>query len=148
MPDAIEDVFFFAGVAIVRVRRDRIVAAGQFLRDDPACNLKYLSNLSGSHYPDREEPFEIVYNLYSITRNHRIELKVRTTEAISVPTVSTVWCTANWHEREAFDMYGIRFEGHPDLTRILLPDDWEGYPLRKDYPLEGKEGDHKLYRRE
>jgi NADH-quinone oxidoreductase subunit C len=148
LPAAIEEVTFFAGVPIVRVRRGDISKVGRFLRDDPASDMKYLSNLCGAHYPGRSEPFEVVYHLYSITKNHRMELKVRSAEGEPVPTVEGVWRTANWHEREAFDMYGIPFEGHPDLTRILLPDDWEGHPLRKDYPLEGKPGDHKSYRRE
>ena len=148
MPEAIEEVVFFAGVPIVRIKKRMIAEVGSFLRDDAACEMKYLSNLCGAHYPGRDEPFEVVYHLYSITKEHRLSLKVRTTEEESVPSVAGVWRTANWHEREAYDMYGIIFEGHPDLTRILLPDDWVGHPLRKDYPLEGKPGDHKLYRRE
>ena len=148
IPDAIEETSFYAGVPIVRVSRDSVVRVCHLLKEDPECDMKYLSNLCGAHYPDRPEPFEVVYHLYSITRGHRIALKVRTTEAQPVPTVTVVWRTANWHEREAYDMYGIRFDGHPDLTRILLPDDWEGHPLRKEYPLEGKPGDHKMYRRE
>ena len=87
------------------------------------------------HYPDRREaPFEIVYNLFSIETNERIRLKVRTDA--SVETVTGVWPAANWLEREVFDLFGVRFNNHPDLRRLLLPPDWEGYPLRKDYPLE------------
>src|SRR5438876_994869 len=119
---------------------DSVSRTGRPAQPD-ACEMKYLSNLCGAHYPDRDEPFEVVYHLYSITKEHRLSLKVRTTEEESVPSVAGVWRTANWHEREAYDMYGIIFEGHPDLTRILLPDDWVGHPLRKDYPLEGKPGD-------
>jgi NADH-quinone oxidoreductase subunit C len=87
------------------------------------------------HYPDRwDAPFEMVYNLFSISTNERVRLKVRTTE--TVESVTGVWPAANWLEREVFDLFGIRFANHPDLRRLLLPPDWEGYPLRKDYPLE------------
>jgi len=102
--------------------------------------------MHGMHHPDRPKPFEVIYNLFSVRKGHWITLHVQAADAEEVPTVTAVWKTADWHEREAWDMFGIRFRGHPDMTRILLPDDWEGHPLRKDYPLEGKEGDHKLYR--
>ena len=148
MPGAIEEVTYFAGVPIVRVQTAEIERVCRFLKDDPDSDMKYLSSLCGAHYPDRPAPFDVVYHLYSITKNHRLELKARTDDATPVPSVTGVWRTANWHEREAFDMYGIRFEGHPDLKRVLLPDDWVGHPLRKDYPLEGNPGDHKVYRRE
>ncbi|MGH7371900.1 MAG: NADH-quinone oxidoreductase subunit C, partial [Candidatus Methylomirabilales bacterium] len=83
----------------------------------------------------REPRFEVVYNLYSISRADRIRVKVRVLDGTEVPSVTGVWPTANWHEREVFDMFGIRFAGHPDLRRILMPEDWEGHPLRKDYPV-------------
>ena len=102
--------------------------------------------LHATHHPDRPKPLEIVYNLYSIVRAHWLELKVEVEESQEVPSVSGVWKTAVWHEREAFDLVGVRFSGHPDLRRILLPDTWTGHPLRKEYPLEGKEGDHASYR--
>jgi NADH-quinone oxidoreductase subunit C len=88
------------------------------------------------HYPDRDAPFEIVYNLYSIKANERVRLKVAIGEDEDVETVTGVWPAANWMEREVFDLFGVRFRNHPDLRRILLPPDWEGHPLRKDYPLE------------
>ncbi len=144
---AILETGSFAGVPIVRVATAEIARVCGFLKNDAATQMDYLSDLCGAHYPDRDEPFEIVYQMMSMTHRHRIRLKVRTSEGGAVPTVTGVWRTANWHEREAFDMYGVRFKGHPDLTRILLPDDWNGHPLRKDYPLEGRPGDHKLYRR-
>jgi NADH-quinone oxidoreductase subunit C len=85
-----------------------------------------------------EPRFELNYHLVSITRRERVRLKVRMEGASPVvETVSNVWPTANWHEREIFDLFGVRFEGHPDLRRILMPEDWEGHPLRKDYPVEG-----------
>jgi NADH-quinone oxidoreductase subunit C len=118
----------------------------RFLKEDPEADCKYLSNLHGTHNPDRPKPLEVTYNIFSISKAQWIMLKVEVAENEEVPTVTTVWRTANWHEREAFDLVGIRFSGHPDMTRILLPDDWVGHPLRKEYPLEGKEGDHKYYR--
>ncbi len=95
-----------------------------------------MSDLTCVHYPTRKEaPFDVVYNLYSIPKNERVRLKVQTTEE-GVDSVTGVWPAANWLEREVFDLFGVHFKGHPDLRRLLLPPDWQGYPLRKDYPLE------------
>jgi len=146
-PEIAATATFFSGVPIVTVPAGSIVEVCRYLKDDKESRCTYLSNLHGTHYPDKKDkPFEVVYNLYSIDRAQWIELKIELAEGESVPTVTTVWKTANWHEREAFDMLGIDFAGHPDLTRILLPDDWKGHPLRKEYPLEGNPGDHKYYR--
>ena len=145
-PEVAAKATFFSGVPIVPVPVEQIVEVCRFLKDDPEADGKYLSNLHGTHNPERPKPLEVVYNILSISRRQWIMLRVEVAENEEVPTVTTVWRTANWHEREAFDLVGIRFAGHPDLTRILLPDDWVGHPLRKEYPLEGKEGDHKYYR--
>lgn len=134
-PGATLEASEFIGQLSVRVTAAQIVAVCRFLRDDGEFN--YLSDLTCVHYPlGPNPPFEIVYNLYSITRNERIRLKVGLAEGAAVDTVTGVWPTANWMEREVFDLFGVHFSGHPDLRRILLPPDWEGYPLRKDYPLE------------
>ena len=118
------------------VGAEAIVEVCVFLRDDPEFDFAMLSWLGGMDYLPREPRFEVVYSLLSLSRNARLHLKVQLPgENPSVPTVSSVWPTANWHEREAFDFYGIDFTGHPDLTRILLPEDWVGWPLRKDSPL-------------
>jgi NADH-quinone oxidoreductase subunit C len=115
---------------------DRIVEVCAFLRDDPELAFGMLSWLGGVDYLPRDPRFEVVYHLLSITHNARVTLKVQVAdEQPRVPTVVGVWPTANWHEREAYDFYGIAFVGHPDLTRILLPDEWVGWPLRKDSPL-------------
>lgn len=127
----------FVGQISVRIRPDSIVAVCEFLKDDDEARFNYLSDLTCVHYPMRAEtPLEIVYNLYSISRNERVRLKVSLAEGVPVDTVTGVWPTANWMEREVFDLFGVGFRNHPDLRRILLPPDWEGYPLRKDYPLE------------
>ena len=127
----------FVGQVSVRVRADNVVGVCEFLRDDPESRFNYLSDLICVHYPMRADaPFEVVYNLYSISRNERIRLKVSIAEGAAVDSVTGVWPTANWMEREVFDLFGVSFNNHPDLRRILLPADWEGYPLRKDYPLE------------
>ena len=114
------------------VSADTILEACLVLRDEAHFLFDYMVNLSGV---DQKDSFAVVYHLYSIKLNHRVVLKVILTdrENPTVPSVERVWKTANWHERETFDMFGINFEGHPNLIRILSPYDWEGFPLRKDY---------------
>src|SRR5437588_8908372 len=95
----------------------------------------YLVDVTALHYPQRERPFEVIWILYSFNRNERIRVKTELAEGQPAPSVVSLWATSNWLERECFDMFGIRFEGHPDMRRILLPDDWKGHPLRKDYGI-------------
>ena len=119
--------------------RGVIEPACRFLRDDRDLVFDFLSDLTAVDRLRLDEPgprFEVVYHLYSISRRNRLRLKVRAEDGQAVPTVSTVWEGAIWFEREVFDLLGIPFAGHPDLRRIVLPDDWEGHPLRKDYPVE------------
>lgn len=135
--EAIGDASEFIGQLSIRVQRERIVEVCEFLKNDENAPFNYLSDLTCVHYPDRgDAPFEVVYNLFSIPANERVRLKVSTTEETSVDSVTGVWPAANWLEREVFDLFGIRFANHPDLRRLLLPPDWEGHPLRKDFPLE------------
>src|SRR6266480_2080127 len=127
----------FIGQVSIRIEPSRIVEVCSFLRDDGETKFNYLSDLTCVHYPmDPERPLEVVYNLYSISRNERVRLKVSIAEGASVDSVTGVWPSANWMEREVYDLFGVNFLNHPDLRRILLPPDWEGHPLRKDYPLE------------
>jgi len=127
----------FIGQLSVRIERTRIVEVCDFLRRDSQSSFNFLSDLTCVHFPDRAEaPFDVVYNLYSIKANERVRLKAATDEVHGVESVSSVWPTANWMEREVFDLFGVPFSNHPDLRRILLPPDWEGHPLRKEYPLE------------
>jgi NADH-quinone oxidoreductase subunit C len=113
----------------------RMMAIASFLRDDPAMQFDSLMCLSGVDY-NKEGQLGVVYHLFSMVHRHKIVLKAFCTkENPHVESVALVWGTANWHEREAFDLYGIIFDGHPDLRRILLPYDWEGHPLRKDYKV-------------
>jgi NADH-quinone oxidoreductase subunit C len=111
----------------------------RFLRDDPDLAFDFLSDVTAVdrlNLPESSPRFEVVYHVYSLHHGRRLRLKVRVDEGQAVPTVTGVWPTANWHEREVYDLFGVSFEGHPDLRRILMPDDWEGHPLRKDYPAE------------
>ena len=120
----------------VRIDPTRIVEVCDYLKRDEGTPFNYLSDLTCVHVPDREEsPFEIVYNLYSISANERVRLNVATSED-GVESVTSVWPAANWMEREVYDLFGVRFKNHPDLRRLLLPPDWEGHPLRKDVSLE------------
>jgi len=133
--EAIGEAVEFIGQLSVTVDGERIVEICDSLKRDREQSFNYLSDLTCVHYPDRREaPFEVVYNLFSIEENERVRLKVRTADAVD--SVTGVWPAANWLEREVFDLFGIRFTNHPDLRRLLLPPDWEGYPLRKDFPLE------------
>jgi NADH-quinone oxidoreductase subunit C len=135
--EAVREAVEFIGQLSVRITPNRIVEVCEFLRDDAELRFDYLSDLTCVHYPlSPEGPLEIVYNLYSIPHNERVRLKVSLAEGESVDSVTGVWPTANWMEREVYDLFGVSFNHHPDLRRILLPLDWEGHPLRKDYPLE------------
>jgi NADH-quinone oxidoreductase subunit C len=125
------------GELMMTVKRDAIVRVLTFLRDDPKCLFKQLSELCGADYPDREERFDVVYNLLSLKHNQRIRVKLRASEDTPVPTVTGVFRGAGWPEREAWDLFGIYFSDHPDLRRILTDYGFEGHPLRKDFPLTG-----------
>jgi len=134
----------FADVVVARdevtavIERDALLDELAWCRDEPGVELGFLSSLSATHWPDAEPAFWIDYELRSITRMHRLRIKVGlAAEDPHVPSVTGMFPTANWHERETFDFFGIVFDGHPELTRILLPDDWVGHPLRKDEPLGG-----------
>ncbi|WP_435417491.1 NADH-quinone oxidoreductase subunit C [Parerythrobacter aurantius] len=123
------------GEIVVTVARDRIEDALRELRDNHA--YQQLVEIAGVDYPDRAERFEVVYMLLSLTKNHRVMVKVSASEATPVPTVTTLWPNAGWLEREVFDMYGVLFAGNPDLRRILTDYGFEGHPFRKDFPLTG-----------
>ncbi len=114
-----------------------IIRVLTFLRDDPDFEFKVLIDVCGVDWPSREKRFDVVYHLLSLTKNRRIRVKVETDEATPVPTSISVYPSAGWFEREAFDMYGVVFDGHPDLRRILTDYGFSGHPLRKDFPLTG-----------
>jgi NADH-quinone oxidoreductase subunit C len=134
---AVLEAFEFLGQLSIRIERSQIANVCDFLRRDSATPFNYLSDVTCVHYPERTAaPFEVVYNLYSIPANERVRLKVATVAAEGVESVCGVWPAANWMEREVYDLFGVQFLHHPDLRRILLPPDWEGHPLRKDYALE------------
>ena len=122
---------------MVRARRDLIVKVLTFLRDDVNCRFQQLMDLCGVDYPEREKRFEVVYNLLSLTHNMRVRVKVETDEETPVPSVSGVFSSATWWEREAWDLFGIYFSEHPDLRRIMTDYGFDGHPLRKDFPLTG-----------
>ena len=141
-PQSIVAVGFYAGEVTVALDKESLLPVCRFLKEDPALRLDYLSNLCGADYPDREKRFEVIYHLFSTSKRIRINLKIQLADQEPAPSVVSVWRTANWHEREAFDLFGIPFEGHPDLRRILLADEWQGHPLRKEYPTRGYDRDH------
>ncbi len=130
----------FRGDLSVTIRKEALLPLGRFLKDDPELQFDYIVHVSSVDYPTQQERFEVVYEVYSIRRRQRIRIKVRVTEADgAVDSLCSVWPGANFMEREVYDMMGIRFHGHPDLRRILMPDEYdEGFPLRKDFPLQGK----------
>lgn len=145
-PEEIVDVSEFRGQVSVSIKKDRIIDICRYLHDDPELHFDFLSDLCGVDYLNRKPRFEVVYNLYSLSYRHRVLLKAGLPEEdTNINSVTAVWNGADWHEREAYDMYGINFKGHPDLRRILLPEDWEGYPQRKDYPLKGPAKEYKGY---
>lgn len=140
-PDWITSTNEVFGETTVIVGREHIVAICLHLKTAPETRFDFLADICGADRGVEEEPrFEVNYHLFSTSKHHRLRLKVVLNEDDPhVPTVTGVWRTANWHERETFDLLGIIFDGHPDLRRILLPDDWQGHALRKDFPLRGYE---------
>ena len=126
--------YSFIGQNQIEIKKDRIVEVMTFLRDNTIMPLNYLADETAVHWP-KEEQFELVYNLYSFDKNEHLRVKARIKEWEEVESLVGVWSTADWLEREIYDMFGIRFSNHPDLRRILLPEDWVGHPLRKDYNI-------------
>src|SRR6266446_134111 len=126
--------YSFIGQNQIEVKKDRIAEIMTFLRDNTIVPFNYLVDETAVHWP-KDEQFEIVYILYSFTKNEHVRVKTRIKEWEEIESVAQVWTTADWLEREVYDMFGVRYANHPNLTRILLPEDWVGHPLRKDYDI-------------
>ncbi|MGN6582249.1 MAG: NADH-quinone oxidoreductase subunit C [Rhizobiaceae bacterium] len=135
--NGIDEIVLAYGELTVRVPKNMIVETVTLLRDDPEYQFVSIIDISGADYPYREERFDVVYHLLSPKKNLRIRVKVTTDENEPIPSVTGVYPGALWYEREAYDLYGVLFTGHPDLRRILTDYGFEGYPLRKDFPLTG-----------
>ncbi|WP_068920775.1 NADH-quinone oxidoreductase subunit C [Planobispora rosea] len=139
LADAVERVVVDRGELTFHVRRERLTEVMRHLRDDPALRFELSLGVSGVHYPHLEgEELHAVYHLCSITHNRRLRVEVSCPDADPhIPSTVSIYPTHDWHERETWDFFGIVFDGHPALTRIMMPDDWDGHPQRKDYPLGG-----------
>jgi NADH-quinone oxidoreductase subunit C len=133
---ALREVVYFRGEDTLVVAPESILEICRFLKEDSEMSFDLLVDVTGIHYLEREYSYEVVYHLLSLARRRRLRLRTRLGEAGEIDSVTSVWRGADWHEREAFDLVGIRFKGHPDLRRILMPEDFEGHPLRKDFALE------------
>lgn len=134
-PGAVSEAVIFRNMPSLLVPREQILAICQFLNSDEGGAYDLLTDETAVDYPKREKRFDVVYHLYSFKNNVRLRLKLQVGEGEKVPSVTGIWPTANWLEREIYDMFGILYEGHPDLKRLLLPDEWVGHPLRKDYDI-------------
>ncbi len=135
---AVESARFDRDEMTIYVERSALREACALLRDDPACPFNFLSDVTCVDWYPAEPRFEVVYHLLSIPKKERVRLKVRlNSSSPNVDSLTSIWPGANYFEREVFDLFGIRFAGHPYLRRIMMPEDWEGHPLRKDYPVEG-----------
>lgn len=127
------------GELTLSIKKEEIVSLCRFLHDDPEMNFDHITDICSLDFPEDEGRFEMVYMFYSIPKKHRIRIKARISEEdCTIDSISSIWKGANFMEREVYDMMGIRFNHHPDLRRIMMPEDFEGYPLRKDFPTEGK----------
>jgi len=137
-PEAIAETLSFRGETTLVVPREWLRRVAEFLASEPDLDFKLLVDISAVDRFPVEPRFELNYHMVSLSRRERLRVRVRVAGRDPVAdSVTQVWPTANWHEREIFDLFGVRFAGHPDLRRILMPEDWEGYPLRKDYAVEG-----------
>ena len=137
LPAAIEAVSYWVGDWTLIVARERLLEVLEFLKTAEATAFDYCSDVTATDWPPRERRFDLIYCLYSTRLRHRIRVKARVAEDEAVESVTGLWPAANWLEREVFDQFGINIVNHPDLRRILMPDEWQGHPQRKDYPLEG-----------
>ena len=137
LPDVELRLSYWVGDWTVIIPTERLLDVARFLRDDPAAAFDYCSDVTASDWPPRAQRFDVIYCLYSTSLRHRLRLKVRAGEDDPVESVAELWPAANWLEREVYDQFGVNFVNHPDLRRILMPEDWQGHPQRKDYPLEG-----------
>jgi NADH-quinone oxidoreductase subunit C len=135
VPEAVVSAKEFAGQVTVVVAREAIARVARHLKDDE--DFKYCVDVTAVDWKDRAPRFDVVYHFYSFSKNDRIRVKCGVADGEEVPSIATVFLAANWCERETYDMFGIRFSGHPDLRRILTWEGFNGYPLRKDFPLEG-----------
>jgi NADH-quinone oxidoreductase subunit C len=134
-PDAVKSGGEYGGQHWVQIERGALVGVCNELKTDPENSYDMLLDVTAVHWPNDAEPMELVYHLYSVERNDRLRIKVRCADGVPVPSLAGVWHSAAWNEREAYDMFGIHFDGHPDLRRILRPDDYTDFPLRKEFPL-------------
>jgi len=125
------------GELIITARAEQIIKVVTFLRDDPQCLFKVMVDICGIDFPERPKRFEVVYNFLSLVHNQRVRVKVDADDQTPVPSITSLHNSANWFEREVWDMYGVMFDGHPDLRRLLTDYGFEGHPLRKDFPLTG-----------
>ena len=137
LPSEVTSADHANGELCINAHSETIVKVMTFLRDDVNCQFKVLLDVCGVDYPERDERFDVIYNLLSMTHNQRVRVKIRTHEKTPVPSVVSVFNSANWWERETWDLLGVYFSGHPDLRRILTDYGFEGHPLRKDFPLSG-----------
>lgn len=135
--DRVTGATIAVGELTVQARAEAILEVLRFLRDDPRCKFRTLVDICGVDHPDREKRFDVVYHLLSMHKNLRVRVKIETDETTPIASAIQIWPAADWFEREAFDMYGILFSGHPDLRRLLTDYGFQGFPLRKDFPLTG-----------
>jgi NADH-quinone oxidoreductase subunit C len=133
--DAVLERDGFRGELTLTVAKGRLLEILRFLRDEPALRFDLLSDVTSIDWPEREERFDVVYHLTSTATTQFVVIKTRVKDGENCPSCVSVWVGADWMEREVYDLMGIPFEGHPDLRRIVTPDDWEGHPLRKEYPI-------------
>ena len=121
----------------ISISADQILDVVDFIKNDEACEFRQITDIAGVDFPDRQKRFDVIYHFLSFKHNSRLRIKIIIGEDESIPSITSIFPAANWFEREAFDMYGIQFKDHPDLRRILTDYGFEGYPLRKDFPLSG-----------
>ena len=134
-PGAISEAVIFRNMPSLTVAKESLIAMCECLKSPEGGEYSLLTDHTAVDYPKREKRFDLIYHLYSFNKNDRLRLKVIAGDNEKVPSVTGVWPTANWLEREAYDLFGVQYEGHPDLKRILMPDGWTGHPLRKDYDI-------------